>query len=50
MEGDEERIEVKGDLPSPAAISILQFHTRKKKKKNLVTDNPSFCDCLTMNY
>lgn len=32
MEGDEERIEVKRDLPSPAAISILQFHTRKKKK------------------
>lgn len=34
MERDEERIEVKrgADLPSPAAISILQFHTRKKKK------------------
>lgn len=45
----EKRIELKRsvDLPSPAAMSILQFHTGKK---NLVTDNLSFSDCLTMNY
>lgn len=46
----EERIEVKRtvELPSPAAMSILHFHTARKK--NLVTDNLSFSDCLTMNY
>lgn len=46
----EKRMEVKRtvELPSPAAMSILHFHT--VKKKNLVTDNLSFSDCLTMNY
>lgn len=24
--------------------------SHSEEKKNLVTDNPSFCDCLTMNY
>lgn len=34
-------------LPFPVATSILHFHT---VKKNVVTDNLSFFDCLTMNY
>lgn len=42
MEEAEKRIEVERSvaLPSPAAMSILHFHT--VKKKNLVTDNLPF--------